>query len=143
MLGGNKLLGLEDERTRRLQRVLERLIVAHHLEKGVAGWGNGRLWSLIRLVSELCASIRARARRADEKSPKSEQLVVSILPGSESHPQYKLPHLLHSRLRVCATYYTPNMWLGWGFTEQDVEKHAAEYFTRTDFLITSCMDSVN
>ncbi|KAG4430537.1 hypothetical protein IFR05_013975 [Cadophora sp. M221] len=107
----DKLLGLEDERTRRVHRVLERLIAANHLEKGVLG---GK-WEVM-VVDSL----------------ESEQLVVSILPGSKvilntssitfcTHDSelaqlisHQLAHVLLEHRRESMSHfsiYTPIMWI--------------------------------
>ena len=75
----DKLLGLEDERVRRAHRVLERLIAANYLEKGLLG---GK-WEVMVVDTLGVFSGGPCANRANEKSLESEQLVVSILPGSK------------------------------------------------------------
>ncbi|KAH6668537.1 hypothetical protein B0J14DRAFT_168798 [Halenospora varia] len=107
----DKLLGLEDERTRRVHRVLERLIAANHLEKGVLG---GK-WEVM-VVDSL----------------ESEQLVVSILPDSKvilntssitfcTHDSelaqliaHQIAHVLLEHRRESMSHfsiYTPIMWI--------------------------------
>jgi Zn-dependent protease with chaperone function len=124
----DKLLGLEDERTRRVHRVLERLIAANHLEKGVLG---GK-WEVMVVdsLSEFYGS--TRASRANKKSLESEQLVVSILPGSKvilntssitfyTHDSelahliaHQIAHVLLEHRRESLSHfsiYTPIMWI--------------------------------
>ena len=123
----DKLLGSEDERARRAHRVLERLIAANHLEKGLLG---GK-WEVM-VVDSLGESRRSTcANCANEKSLESDQLVVSILPGSKvilntssitfcTHNSelaqlisHEIAHVLLEHRRESMSHssiYTPIMW---------------------------------
>lgn len=59
----DKLVGLEDKRVKRAHRVLERLIAANHLEKGV---------------------LRGKWEVMVANTPESEQPTASILPSSKA-----------------------------------------------------------
>ncbi len=61
----DKLVGLEDERMKRAHRVLERLIAANHLEKGVPG---GK-WEVMVVDTPSDFLGSTRVNRTNEKPP--------------------------------------------------------------------------